>query len=330
MIGCIGLLGKQERSFLMSDEIGFSVACHKGDVPLLRGCLASIRYFAPKASICLVIDTDFDSEPFEKRYGVTAIRRRDVRHPGLRQWSFGAGITKLVAFWEAPFERIFHVDADAVLWGDVRQNIPNHEWDVVFNEPHEEITDYIQRTQYFDPQVIFNHIESFPWQGNPYFQAGVLCIRRGALDLEEYLRMLEGQRNHPDVFINMDQGILNILVFRALMSGRIKALPAHLQSVVPVLPKTDLEKRFRIKNGDPLPWIQPTVVHWAGPKPYTTNPELFSLPMDYFREIGMREFGLPEWVPNRVAMRADEFWHRDVPKAVLNAKRFVKKLIGRK
>lgn len=82
----------------MFNEIGFSVACHKGDVPLLRGCLASIKYFAPDAAICLVIDTDFDSRPFEKRYGVTTIRRRDVRHTGLRQWSFGPGITKLVAF----------------------------------------------------------------------------------------------------------------------------------------------------------------------------------------------------------------------------------------
>jgi hypothetical protein len=314
----------------MSDDIGFSVACHKGDVPLLRGCLASIRYFAPDAPICLVIDTDFDSRPFEKRYGVTTIRRRDVRHPGLRQWSFGPGITKLIAFWEAPFERIFHIDADAVLWGDVRQNVPDSEWDVVFNEPHEQITDYIQRTQYFDPQVIFDHIESFPWQGNPYFQAGVLCVRRGALDVDEYLRMLEGQRKNPDVFINMDQGILNILVFRAVNNCKIHPLSAHLQSVVPVLSKPELESRFQIRDGKPVPWVQPTVVHWAGPKPYKTNPDVFSLPMDYFREIGMREFGLPKWFPTKTAMQIDEFLHRDVPRTILNAKQTIKKVIGRK
>jgi hypothetical protein len=314
----------------MSDEIGFSVACHKGDVPLLRGCLASIRYFAPDAPICLVIDKDFDSAFFEKRYGVKTIRRRDVEHPGLRQWSFGPGITKLVAFWEAPFERIFHIDADAVLWGDVRKNIPDSEWDVVFNEPHEEITDYIQRTQYFDPQVIFNHIESFPWQGNPYFQAGVLCIRRGALDVDEYLRMLEGQRKNPDVFINMDQGILNILVFRAVNNCRIHAVSAHLQSVVPVLSKAELESRFQIRDGIPVPWVQPTVVHWAGPKPYKTNPNIFSLPMDYFREMGMREFGLPNCFPAKTSMQIDEFLHRNVPRTILNAKQTIKKVIGRK
>jgi hypothetical protein len=142
--------------------------------------------------------------------------------------------------------------------------------------------------------------------------------------------MLEGQRKNPDVFINMDQGILNILVFRAVRDGRINALSAHLQSVVPVLSKDELESRFQVQNGEPVPWTQPTVVHWAGPKPYTTNPDVFSLPMDYFREIGMREFGLPNWVPAKAGMRADEIWHRDVPRTVLKAKRIVKKLIGRK
>jgi hypothetical protein len=248
----------------------------------------------------------------------------------LRQWSFGPGITKLVAFWESPFERIFHVDADAVLWGDVRRNVPDSEWDVVFNEPHEEITDYIQRTQYFDPASIFKHIESFPWQGNPYFQAGIICLRRGVLNLEEYLKMLEGQRKHPDIFINMDQGILNILVFRAVRAGNIRATSVHLQSVVPVLSKAELEGCFRIENEQPVPWIKPTVIHWAGPKPYTTNPDVFSLPMDYFREIGMREFGLPDCFQAKAAMSVDELWHRGVPKANLKAKRIVKKMIGRK
>lgn len=313
----------------MSQEIGFSVACHLGDVPLLRGCLASIKYFAPDAPICLMIDGDFDSRPFEKRYGVSCIRRRDVRHPDLRKWSFGPGITKMVAFWEAPFERIFHVDADAVLWGDVRRNLPDGDWDVVFNEPHEEINEFIQRTQYFDPQLIFEHIKPFPWQDNPYFQAGVVCVKRGALDIQEYLKMLEGQRKNPDIFINMDQGILNILVFRAAKSGRLRALSAHLQSVVPVLSKGELKSRFQVQNGKPVPRNQSTVVHWAGPKPYTTNSSVFSLPMDYFREIGMREFGLPGWAPAKTAMRADEIWHRDVPRAILNAKQIVKKMIGR-
>jgi hypothetical protein len=79
-----------------------------------------------------------------------------------------------------------------------------------------------------------------------------------------------------------------------------------------------------------VPWVQPTVEHWAGPKPYKTNPNIFSLPMDYFREMGMREFGLPNCFPAKTSMQIDEFLHRDVPRTILNAKKTIKRLIGRK
>jgi hypothetical protein len=56
----------------------------------------------------------------------------------------------------------------------------------------------------------------------------------------------------------------------------------------------------------------------------------FTQQMDCFREIGQREFSLPSWVPSKAAMRANEIWHRDAPRAVINGKRIVKKVIGRK
>jgi hypothetical protein len=314
----------------MSKEIGFSVSCYKGDLPLLRGCLASIRYFAQEAPICLVIDGDFDSRIFEKRYGATTIRRRDVLNTDLRQWSFGYGMTKLVALWESPFEAAIHIDADAVLWGDIRKNLPKSDWDFVFNEPHEEITEFIQKTQYFEPSFVSKHITDFVLQNNPYFNTGVFGFKRGFLDLRECLKLMQLRHANIEMFGAGDQGVLNILVFLASQRGTIKVSDAHLQSVVPVLAKSELQQRFRIENGIPVLWHKPTAIHWAGPKPYTTNPDVFSLPMDFFRELGMREFGLPGWVPAKAAMRADEFWHRDVPKAVLNAKSLVKRVIGRR
>jgi len=313
----------------MSKELGFSVACYKGDVPLLRGCLASIKYFAPDAPICLVIDGDFDSRPFEKRYGLRCIRRRDVKNAELKKFSFGYGVTKMIALWEAPFERIIHVDADAVLWGDIRNNLPETDWDFVYNEPHEVITDFIQKTQYFDPESVFQHIEKFHWQGNPYFNSGVFASKVGVLDLNEYVKMLHIQNLTPGPFFLQDQSYLNIMIFRALHAGSLKVAEAHLQSAVPVLSKLDLENRFRVNGGAPIPWIQPTVVHWAGPKPYKVNPDVFSLPMDFFRELGMREFGLPKWFPTDLAMRLDECECRSIPKVVSGLKRVVKKAIGR-
>jgi len=314
----------------MGADIGFSVACYKGDIPLLRGCLASIKYSAPDAPICLMIDGDFDSRPFEKRYGVRCIRKRDVRHPELQALSFGYGITKLVALWESPFERVIHIDADAVMWGDIRQNLPEGDWDFVHNEPHEAMTESIQKNQYFDAEFVFKFIESFDWKDCPFFNTGVYFFRRGKLDLNECIHLLKLRAENIENFGAGDQGILNILVFRAMKEGRIRVDQAHLQSVVPVIAKSELESRFQIRNGKPKLLVHPTVVHWAGPKPFKANSEVFSLPMDYFREIGMREFGLPKWFPAKTAMQIDEFLHRDAPRTILNAKQTIKRLIGRK
>ena len=314
----------------MSDQLGFSVSCYRGDIPLLRGCLASIREFAPDAPICLIADGNFSTRSFERSYGAQVIRRGDVKDPGLRKFSFGFGLTKMVAFWEAPFERVFHVDADAVLWGDIRKNLPAAPWDVVYNEPHEIITAEIQNTQYFDPKRIFDHIAPFPWMGNPYFQAGIVCVRRGALDLDEYMRMLEGQRKYPDVFVNGDQGMLNILVFRSVTSGRLIAKQAHLQTVIPVWKREDLEKKFRSKNGSPIVEGRPTILHWAGPKPWNENRDLFRRPMDDFRGRGMRACGLPGFVPLGMAASLDELLSRQGPRTFLNCKKRLKSLLGRK
>jgi len=312
----------------MNSQLGFSVSCYRGDLPLARACLSSIRYFAPDAPICLIVDGNFSTKILERTYNVQVIRRSDVKHEGLRKHSFGMGLTKMVAFWEAPFEMVFHVDADAVLWGDIRKNLPTGEWDVVYNEPHEEITEFIQRTQYFDPSRIFDHIEPFPWEGNPYFQAGVVCIRRDALDLDEYMRMLEGQRKHPDIFVNGDQGMLNILVFRAMRSGKLTATAAHLQSVIPVLDKGELKKNFRIEGDLPVLLEKPTILHWAGPKPWRENKETFREPMDYFRKRALRECGLSKYFPSNLALDIDELLARKWPKYVLETKKTIKRRMG--
>jgi len=235
----------------------------------------------------------------------------------------------MVAFWEAPFDIVFHIDADCVMLGDVRKNLPQASWDVVFNEPHEDITPYIQQTQYFDPSRIFHYIPEFPWENNPYFQAGVIVVKRGSLDLDEYMRMLEGQRRHPDIFVNGDQGMLNILVFRALHACKIKALPAHLQTVVPVLTTSELERRFSMDQYSfNAPVMNPSVIHWAGPKPYCSERHPFSGPMDFFRVRGMRETGFPQWTPPHLSMEIDEFSCRGLPRFKNKVKSKIKKLLN--
>lgn len=318
------------KSLEIKKNFAISIACHFGGVPLLRGCLASIRYFAPNVPIYVVLDGDFSIGRLEKTYGLHVVRKRDVKLKLLREQSFAYGLTKMVALWEAPFDYVVHVDVDAVFWGNVLENFPKGEWDFVYNEPHEVITDFIQRTQYFDPELVFNYIEKFPWQGNPYFNGGIFGCRVGALDFDEYARLLEVYHKRPQAVPLMDQTILNIMVFRALHAGKIKACQTHLQSAVPVIDRKELESRFQFNlDGSPKLWRQPTMIHWAGGKPYKSNSEAFSAPMDYFRKMSMRDTGWPSFIPSEYAMKVDEFICCEWPRHVLKTKKLVKKLIGR-
>jgi hypothetical protein len=62
--------------------------------------------------------------------------------------------------------------------------------------------------------------------------------------------------------------MLNILVFRALHSGKVKALPAHLQTVVPVIATSNLERSFSMDQYNFNAFVSiPNVLHWASPKP---------------------------------------------------------------
>ncbi len=297
----------------MRAPLGFSVSCYRGDVPLLRGCLASIRAFAPDAPICLFTDGDFPLRRLEQAYDLIVIPRSAVRSQALRERSYGYGLTKMVALWEAPFECIIHVDADAVLWGDIRANLPDEPWDFVYNEPHEVITEKIFRQQYFAPELVAPLLEAFQWRYRPYFNSGVFACRVGCLCLDDYLRCLDVLEGDYDSFPCMDQGILSLMVFKAVDAGLITARQAHLQTVVPVVASAELSRRFRFRHGSPQLEKRPTVIHWAGPKPYILNSHPFSEPMDVFRAQAMRRCGLPRWVTPQLAMRVDELLCRSLP-----------------
>lgn len=311
----------------MSDQLGFSVSCYQGDVPLLRGLLASIRYFAPDAPICVFTDGDFSIRRLQRFYDLIVIPRSAVRSRALRERSYGYGITKMVALWEAPFERIIHVDADAVLWGDIRANLPNEPWDFVYNEPHEAISEEIHRQQYFAPELV-SPLLDFQWRGRPYFNSGVFACRVGALSLERYLQCLEiMEKDYNSIF--MDQGILALMVFKAIDDGLLVAKQAHLQTVVPVVSTGELSRRFKFSNKAAVLENEATVIHWAGPKPYIRNSHPFSEPMDVFRLKAMQHCGLPRWMPAPLAMHVDEILCRSLPRFKQRLKSLFKQWLRR-
>lgn len=276
---------------MTAGDCGISISCYSGDMPLLKGCLESIRSNLVDLPICLITHGEFSTDQLTKTYGVSILRERDV-DARLRANSYGYGWTKMVAFWHSPFERFLHIDADAVCWGAFLAGMPWQGYDLIYSEPHEVITDYIQRSQYFDPDQIFETYPYFRWEGSPFFNTGIFMARRGIFDIQEYLDLLAFQKSHPTALLCGEQGILNLMAFRQIASGVIRARSWPFQAVVPVIPTSELNARFQIVHGKPLVKEgDRRLVHWAGPKPYLTRAGPFPAPMVHYRLEHLRRTG---------------------------------------
>jgi hypothetical protein len=290
-------------------DICISISCYPGDLYLLKGCLNSIKQYIPDVPIVLIKHGMFPTEHLCEVYAATAIEQADV-DPRLRQYSYGYGLTKMVAFWHCPFEHFVHIDPDTVCWGDFLRGLPWRDYDIVYNEPHELITSFIQRTQYFDPDLVLHAFPDFPTGEHPFFNTGVFAARRGLFDLEEYLDLLEFQRKTRKSFFT-DQGILNFMTFRHLAAGNLTARAWPLQAIVPVVPAQDLKRRFRFERRTPkIDDADRRVIHWAGKKPMLCRPVGFMAPMAHFRLGHLRRVRSPAVALGRLALLGEELHAR--------------------
>ena len=123
----------------------------------------------------------------------------------------------------------------------------------------------------------------FSWLNRPYFNTGVVCIRKNILDLDLYFKLLQVQKTEPGVLGIGEQGILNLLVFNGEQSGDIKTQSTHLQTIVPVTSRERLLKRYGGDASFPNAETTATIFHWAGKKPWIFNPGHFPEPMLFFR-----------------------------------------------
>jgi hypothetical protein len=266
-------------------RFGITISCYPGDVRHLRGCLASIREHIPALPICLIPHGAVDTAEFRDLYDVFVLAEQDV-DDRLRAQSYGYGLTKMVAFWHSPFDHFLHIDPDTICWGDITSGLPWTEYDFIHNEQHEEITPFIQRTQYFDPEKIN---VPFEWKGKPFFNSGCFVARRGIFELGEYLDIVTYMKRHEGS-IFLDQGIINFLLFRSIERDGLKTRSWPLQAVVPVIATEELKARFRFHQGKPVVAVDDRrIIHWAGAKPNVfIRRHRFQEPMTYYREKHLR------------------------------------------
>jgi hypothetical protein len=274
-------------------NFGITVPCYPGDVDLLSGCLSSIAEHYPGTPICLIPHGNFSLSGFIKRYGCSFIDPAEI-DPTLRRSSYGYGLTKMIAFWHAPFEYFLHIDADAVCWGRFFEPDLFQEFDFISNTSHEEVTDTLLFEQYFNHKIVKEQFCLLEIDRNKLFNSGTFGAKRGILDQKLYSMMLETQRKFPNSFF-MDQGVLNAMVQLGVRDRTLRYTQRNLQTVVAVSDWAELEKQFSFSQDRPSIGAEKLLIHWAGPKPRAGRKTQcdYSRPMDYYR---LKHFGLERLV----------------------------------
>jgi len=248
-------------------DFGVIIAAKPEHLHWVRGTCASVRYFMGETPICLVLDGEHPATDLVSTYGVRVLRRADVDQRELREVSFGSLRTKNTAFWISPFETFLFVDADAVVWGDMRRIADFERFDVILNTPigdpervRKWVMDVDRVSRYFPDFDARAHAGDF-------VNSGAFFARRGMLDVHRYIELIRFARGHPGLFYG-SQGVFNFMLFSAVSEGTIRLEQRELQIMTGDTTREEVTSRFGFEQGVPVASDPPVVLHWAGsPKP---------------------------------------------------------------
>jgi hypothetical protein len=274
------------------NDFGIVIACYHKDYRFAKACCASIRYFLGNVPICLLVDGSFSVSDLIRSYHISALYPADIRNPFLRTRSFGYGLTKMIAFWESPFQYFLYLDADTVVCGDILKHADFSEFDIIADDTQfRHLNNWRINKSFFDVDQIETIIPDFKWKlfRHKYFISGVYFAKRGLFDIEEYMKLLDLKAQYNGLFKFGEQGILNFMIFQQVQQQNIRFKNEELQIFgSDIISNKILRKRFEISlsHGTISSMNDSVIIHWAGSvnSPYYFRADLFVQPMTHFRE----------------------------------------------
>ena len=237
------------------------ILCTARDLWLARISAASVRYWSPDVPILLVKDPvhgPFDTTEIERASGATSIETL-ARPCG---WGFG----KIELLFRFPGRRLFLLDADTVLCGDVVAALNGEGADFVVSEEQIDKARFEELQRYYFQFDAMRALDPGFTRPRFLFTAGHIVGTSGVLskeDFDPWLRWTSPiEHRYPDVFIAGDQGVLNYVLGRAEREGRATVATRHfaILAATPEVSRVDLEK-IRRRTSEPF------LVHYNGPKP---------------------------------------------------------------
>ena len=210
--------------------------------------------------ICVLLDGDADTTDVRTGFGARVIRHAEVEHRELRELSFGSQLTKLTALWLCPFETYLMIDADAIVWGDMRSHADFDQFDFIIDSPIRDSD--LARKYVMDATAVSRHFPDFDAGRHvpDYVNVGAYFARRGMFELDEYLELVRLMQTAPGMFY-ADQGLLNFMVFRAADEGKLRLSQRELQVTTGDTIREKVVRRFAFADSQPRVVGDAVVLH---------------------------------------------------------------------
>jgi len=261
--------------------------------------------------ICVLHDGERAPADLQRLEGVVLLQRDEVEPKELRDGGFRTPRAKNAALWASPYETFLLVDADTIVWGDMRELADFDRFDFIVDspgiEPVRTVMDVAQASACFPDFDSRSHAGEF-------VNNGVYFGRKGALDLERYLHALRLARERPGMFYG-SQGSFNYMLFSAADEGKIRLHQRELQVQSGRTDRADLVRRFAFDGSEPVVAGDPVVLHWvasAKPRVRAGRHDYFE-PMTHFRlEFRRATAGGSHVLPDSFRLRLEDMACADV------------------
>lgn len=279
-------------------DFGIVIACCVADAHYAKACYQSVRHFLGDIPVCFVIDgEEAILGPILTDTGVSCITRANTRDAWLKEHAYGWGHTKMVALWEAPFERFLYMDADTIVWGDVLGIAADADYDAIVDQ-QQSYSDSEIDFWFFNTKLIAKYFPEFTYEDyrDRYACTGTYFFRTKALPLDLYKHAYTLQQQNLGFFEFGEMGLWNFMVFYETQKNSLAVRSVTYQ----VIPVDHSEEEMRAEYSPHAlgtkDVLRPAVLHFCGKKAHIFSNSARVAAMNYFRlQFLLLRDGLPLW-----------------------------------
>ncbi len=276
---------------------GVVILVWAGDIYLAKACCASVRQSLGDIPITLLVDGPAtDTRDLQRLPGVQRMVVQEVADPEFTRLCAGTPWTKLLLFWMSPYERFLCLDADTLVWGDLRAYAEFDKYDFIVTY-HNSITfktpEEVQRSA-FDLDVIRKLDPALEWLGREATNTGVFFARRGVFSRDSLIQLRQ-----LNCWPCYEGGMFHYLHWRALREGTPRTIGYHPQ-LFPAEAYFRAQDRFLPRHGR-----QPAIIHWVVKKPKLGRRYRAS---DDYRKLFLKMTGRSSWLDVRLFLEDFNVW----------------------